>query len=88
MTPFKARHVYLWQFNGSTSLKAVLPAMVPELSYDELDISEGSSAADAWISTWQMKDKKLINKTRRNLLDYCRLDTLAMVKILEKLKLM
>jgi len=86
MTPFKARHVYLWQFNGSASLKSVLPAMVPELSYDELDISDGSSAADAWISTWQMKDTKLIKKTRRNLLEYCRLDTLAMVKILEKLR--
>ncbi|MEI6154465.1 MAG: DUF2779 domain-containing protein [Deltaproteobacteria bacterium] len=85
MAPFKNRDVYHWQMNGSFSLKAVLPAMVPELSYEHLDVSDGGMAMEAYAAMNQTDDKKEIARIRKNLLEYCQLDTLAMVEILKKL---
>ncbi|MCG3146220.1 MAG: hypothetical protein HONDAALG_04097 [Gammaproteobacteria bacterium] len=72
-------------FRGSWSIKNVLPVMVPELSYKDLSINKGDMAMIAW---WEMvnntdQDKK--KETSGALLKYCGLDTLAMVKIWEKL---
>jgi len=87
MAPFRRRDIYLWKFKGSYSIKQVLPALVPELSYEGLSIADGGAAMDAYHQMCAAKDShgKLL-EIRRNLLDYCRLDTLAMVRILEKLK--
>lgn len=41
MIPFKRRHYYSWQMKGSYSIKGVLPALVQELSYEGLEISDG-----------------------------------------------
>lgn len=73
------------EFRGSWSIKNVLPVMVPELSYKDLTINKGDMAMIAW---WEMvnnidQDKK--KETADALLKYCGLDTLAMVKIWEKL---
>ncbi len=74
------------EFNGSASIKKVLPVLVPELSYAELDVQNGTMAIEAWGRTiFEKVDKKEIEEIRRNLLKYCELDTLAMVKILEKI---
>ena len=70
---------------GSNSIKAVLPSLVPELSYDELEINEGGLASIAFESLWDENDLMIIAETRKQLLEYCKLDTFAMVKILEKL---
>jgi hypothetical protein len=40
MVPFRRKHLYTAEMNGSYSLKAVLPALVPDLSYDDLEIQE------------------------------------------------
>jgi hypothetical protein len=82
MAPFKNRDIYHWQMNGSFSLKAVLPAMVPELSYEHLDVSDGGMAMKAYAAMNQFDDPVEIAKIRQSLLEYCKLDTLAMVKIL------
>jgi len=71
---------------NSYSLKNVLPVLVPELSYEEMEVSDGAMASDTWISLWKMKDPEEIENTRKALLEYCKLDTLGMVRILEKLK--
>ncbi len=71
---------------GSYSIKAVLPALVPELSYDELEIKEGGLASIAFESLWNETDLMIIAETKEQLLEYCKLDTLAMVRILEKLR--
>jgi CRISPR/Cas system-associated exonuclease Cas4 (RecB family) len=85
MQPFKARWYYHWKFQGSYSIKKVLPALVPEMSYEDLDIGEGASASRAYIQLSSMpKDEAL--KIKKDLLKYCNLDTLAMVEILKKLK--
>ncbi len=70
------------QFKGSASIKYVLPALVPELSYNDMHIQEGGTASDTWnkiVSSEYSESEKLIKE--QALRDYCRLDTLAMVEI-------
>jgi hypothetical protein len=63
-----------------------LPALVPELSHDNLDISDGGMASSEWLRMIQLIDDEAKSEIRKQLLQYCGLDTLAMVKILEKMK--
>lgn len=73
---------------GRSSIKAVLPIIAPGLNYTELEISEGATASIEWFKmTYKdraIEEKK--GKIMQNLLDYCELDTLAMVKILNFLQ--
>ena len=73
-------------FGGSTSLKKVLPVMCPHLSYESLEIQDGPQAMDQWLV---MLDSVTAPKKRfeiRNaLLEYCCLDTYAMVELYCKL---
>ena len=84
--PFRSKHVYSWEMGGSYSQKAVLPALVPELSYDGMEVADGGMAMDAYFQMCTSEDQEEINRIRTALLEYCKLDTLGMVKILEKLK--
>lgn len=86
MAPFRQKHIYHWQFAGSYSIKAVLPALAPELSYKELAVNNGEVAANTWLEIQEECDERRIVELRRQLLEYCHLDTLAMVKILEKMR--
>jgi hypothetical protein len=86
MAPFRDKSMYHWKFDGLYTLKVVLPALIPELTYDVLEISDGGMAADAWIRMIQTNDDGEKAMIRRQLLQYCNLDTLAMVRILEKMK--
>jgi hypothetical protein len=86
MIPFKSQYYYSWQMQGSYSMKAVLPALVPELNYDGLEINDGGMAMDAYGRMNASKDPDEIERIRKALLEYCRLDTLGMVRILEKLR--
>jgi len=70
----------------SQSIKYVLPALVPELSYNDLDIKEGGTASNTFLSMINETFEGNVEETRRQLLEYCKLDTYAMVKILEKLR--
>jgi len=88
LLPIVRNHVYHPDFCGSFSLKSVLPALVPELSYDDLEISEGQTASqqlECLILHGDDLDAKDKNNLRKNLLRYCEMDTLAMVKLLERL---
>jgi hypothetical protein len=86
MIPFRNRDVYRWPMHGSYSIKQVLPAMVPDMSYAGLEIAEGGAAMLAWHEMGATEDPARLAHIRRNLLEYCRLDTLAMVRILEALR--
>jgi hypothetical protein len=86
MAPFKNKDLYLHQMSGSYSLKTVLPALIPEMSYENLEIQEGGMASTYFLKLTQTQDEKERDHLRQALLDYCGQDTLAMVKILEKLK--
>jgi hypothetical protein len=85
MVPFQKKYYYSPEMKGSYSIKAVLPALVPELSYDELEINEGGLASIAYESLLTETDLMVIAEVKQQLLEYCKLDTLGMVKILERL---
>jgi len=86
MVPFQKKYYYSPEMKGSYSIKAVLPALVPELSYDELEINDGGLSSIAYESLQTETDLMFIAEIKAQLLEYCKLDTLAMVKILEKLE--
>ena len=86
MVPFKKKDYYHWRMNGSYSIKSVLPALVPELSYAELEINEGGLAMNAYHQMNQSEDSEEIERIRDALLKYCHLDTLAMAKIVDTIK--
>ena len=74
-------------FFGSASLKNVMPVLVPELSYEALEIQEGGSASRIWMETiFKNKNTDKRDKIFSDLIEYCKMDTLAMVKILEHLE--
>ncbi len=86
MEPFEKKHYYIHEMKGSHSIKNILPAMVPELSYDKLKINSGALAMVAFHSLHQAQDLFHIAETREALLEYCKMDTYAMVKIFERLE--
>jgi predicted RecB family nuclease len=87
--PIVRDHVYHPDFGGSFSLKTVLPALVPELGYDDLEVQDGSSASTALetllldANAFGFSERQAL---RRDLLRYCERDTLAMVRIHERLR--
>jgi hypothetical protein len=86
MVPFRQKDVYFWQFKGSYSIKKVLPVLVPQLSYKGLEIADGGAAMDAYQQMCAAVDNpEALEKIRQDLLAYCKLDTLAMVRILDAL---
>ncbi|NLG10408.1 MAG: DUF2779 domain-containing protein [Coriobacteriaceae bacterium] len=88
MKPFFKGHYYSREMRGSYSIKYVLPALFPddpELNYDNLDgIHNGDEAMNAFANL-SNNDEADTARIRAQLLAYCRLDTLAMVRIWEKL---
>lgn len=87
MSRLFADHLYYTAaMNGSYSIKAVLPALVPDLTYDGLPIADGLAAAGAYEALHYETDPERIEAVRNALLDYCGVDTLAMVRILEVLE--
>ena len=84
--PFSQKHYYAPAMKGSYSLKSVLPALIPDLKYDELTIKEGGMASTSFDALQTETDLFKIAETRDALLAYCKTDTLAMVRILELLE--
>lgn len=78
-------------FAGSFSIKNVLPAMLPDLSYDDLTIADGETAT-AEIARLLLRSESMSvgerEQLRRDLLAYCERDTLAMVKLTENLRVL
>jgi hypothetical protein len=79
--PFRSKDVYHYKMNGSASLKSVLPALLPHLTYDDLEIQDGSSASQAYLDLFLENDEAAIKRLRAALLEYCKLDTYAMVEL-------
>lgn len=77
-------------FGGLSSIKIVLPVMAPELSYEEMRDDETGFAFNDWPILVGLEGGPLSADERETLvkrmLDYCKLDTYGMVRILEELK--
>ena len=86
MIPFQKKWYYTPEMKGSYSIKAVLPALVPELSYQDLEIKEGGTASTVFTQMVNGEFEGDYEKTRLALLEYCNLDTLAMVEIYRFIK--
>jgi hypothetical protein len=88
LLPIVRDHVYHPDFQGSFSIKDVLPALVPELGYGDLEIQEGGAASAALetllLNSATLGDTKR-SALRHALLLYCERDTLAMVRLHERL---
>ena len=89
MIPFEDKSYYNKAMEGSYSIKFVLPALFPndpELDYHNLEgVQNGMEASNTFALMDDMSNEEL-EKHREYLLKYCKLDTYAMVKILEKLQ--
>ena len=89
LLPFVKKHLYHPQFHGSFSLKAVLPALVPGFSYQDMEVSHGGEAGLAWDRVVRGNlDPEERKRLKTALLAYCRQDTLAMVKVLARLRIL
>jgi len=86
MVPFRRKNYYLPEMKGSYSIKYVLPALVPEMSYENLEIRNGEKASSAFYNLKDIDKENERETIRKALLEYCEQDTLAMVKILEKMR--
>ena len=72
------------KFNGKSSLKTILPVICPDFYFHaDLDISDGMMASILWYNFLKSSNSRPDYILREQLLEYCKLDTLAMVKILE-----
>ena len=88
--PLFRDHVYHPDFLGSFSLKSVLPALVPGMGYEGLEISSGGLASLKLRRLMFDRDVPLTEReqTREALLQYCAVDTLGVVRLLEELRAM
>ena len=72
-------------FAHNNSIKNVLPALIPNKSYEDLDLQKGDEAGVLWEKmingTSEIKKQQL----KKSLRDYCELDTLAMYEIFKHL---
>ncbi|MFZ5449633.1 MAG: DUF2779 domain-containing protein [Thermodesulfobacteriota bacterium] len=80
-------YVYHPEFYGSFSLKAVLPALVPHMTYDSMEVADGIAAGLAYNRMIRagLPESELTN-LRDALLKYCGQDTLAMVELINSLR--
>ena len=86
LVPFRSRAVYHPHMYGSASLKSVLPAFVSDLTYDGMSIADGQTASLMYLKI--IKNEVLDEEKEKifgDLRKYCAMDTLAEVKLLEKL---
>lgn len=59
--------------------------MIPDMGYDKLLIGNGEEASNAFYNLRNLKNLEDLEKVRNSLLMYCGFDTLAMVKLMQKL---
>lgn len=84
LLPITREHYYHPEMRGSWSLKAVLPTIGADLSYDGLAVTNGGMAQEAFLEMIDPDtpvDRK--DELRQGLLDYCALDTYALLQLVE-----
>lgn len=81
------RNVYHPAFAGSFSLKSVLPALIPQMTYETMEVGSGTEAGSAWARMIEpgtpTREKGRLTQA---LIEYCKQDTLALAKLFEVLR--
>jgi len=87
LLPVIRKHVYHPKFYGSFSIKSVLPALIPHMTYDGMEVSDGGEAGLAYAALVQGDlDEPEMLRLKKALGKYCGQDTLAMVKLTRRLQ--
>jgi hypothetical protein len=89
LEPVVRNHVYHPDFGGSFSIKNILSPLVPELSYDDLRIDDGMAASvelARLLLAGETIPTEEREQLRRDLLEYCKRDTEAMVMLVRRLR--
>jgi len=89
LKPVVSNYVYHPEFGGSFSIKDVLEPLVPDCSYDGLAVNDGMVASvriARMLFGGDGMDAVERDRLRRDLLEYCKLDTWAMVRLLQRLR--
>ena len=87
LLPVVREYTYHPAYAGSYSIKSVLPALVAGMTYDDMQVANGQDAGLAWESLVRGDlDREERDGIRKALLDYCALDSLAMVRLVETLR--
>jgi predicted RecB family nuclease len=87
LLPVVREHTYHPAYAGSYSIKSVLPALVPQMTYDGMQIANGQAAGVAWESLLRGSlDNSERDRLMKALLDYCGQDTLALVRLVDVLR--
>lgn len=81
LLPIVREHYYHPEFHGSFSIKSVLPAVVPELTYDDLAVADGMQAGVAYLEAITTADPTRKSELLGALRDYCGRDSLAMLEV-------
>jgi hypothetical protein len=81
------KYYYHPQFHGSYSIKTVLPVIVPDMGYEGMEVDNGldASALFAYMAKGRY-DREEAGRVRENLLRYCGVDSMAMMRLHENLK--
>lgn len=85
-TPFKKDWYYDPKMNGSYSMKSILPALVDNMSYSNMNIKDGVDAMVLYQNLAYETDENVKSKIIQDLLTYCRMDTLALYHVFKSLK--
>ncbi|MBK9671626.1 MAG: DUF2779 domain-containing protein [Bacteroidetes bacterium] len=84
--PFQKKYFYCTPMKGSYSMKSLLPAIAPDLNFEQLEIKNGIAALAAFENLQVETDMFKALETRQKLIEYCKMDTLGLVKIVEALE--
>jgi hypothetical protein len=80
------KHYYHPAFHGSFSLKSLVPALLPEMAYQNLDIQEGQQAGLEYLRMIDLSTRAHEREEiRKALLAYCGQDTFAMLRLRQEL---
>lgn len=86
--PFSKKFLVNKRMEGKSSLKKVLPALYPDddtLDYSKMKIQNGQQAESVYARLHKMSQPER-DIAIKDLKEYCALDTLAMIKLWEKLE--
>lgn len=80
------KHYRDWRFGSKSSIKVVLPTLIPDLSYKDEAVSDGGEASLSWVQMLETDDFIIRQEKADGLRSYCKLDTIAMVELLKHIR--